>query len=415
MIIGTYEQAWMLRLPFEDVLFREREINMAASHLTYKERESGIEALKILAIIMIMISHVSQSLLSNKGVLSAIDVSHGAESLQYFTLVVFRHFGAWGNNIFFSCSAWFLLSSKRWDKRKWFFILFEVWTVSVAVLACTIFFVKEDISARNILRSFLPTFFGNNEYLTLYLLFYPIHPILNGVICRMEKAALFRLSSVLFVLYCGFSLVGGTFFYSSIIGWIAMYFVIAYCKEYLRDYLDSIRLNSILLAVCMIGLLAQVSITNFIHLHSYTAGKMFHWAANNNPFLFLAAFSMLQIARKWKWKNAVVNYISGLSLLLYIFHENLVLRTYIRPKLLNYIYLQYGYSHVVAWVVLLALGIFAVSIVITAVYREVFQKYVKAAGNMLFDGLRGIYLAVEGRILRIPEGKNSIHTSQERR
>ena len=126
---------------------------------------------------------------------------------------------------------------------------------------------------------------------------------------------------------------------------------------------------------------------------------MLHWAANDNPFLFAASYSMLQLARKSRRKSAAINYISGLSLLIYVFHENILLRTYVRPKIINYIYTHFGYDRIALWTVCLALLIFVVFVLAAALYREVFQKYVKAASGILYERFRRCWLAVEQKLV----------------
>ncbi len=165
-------------------------------------RNSGIESLKIIAIFLIVISHVVQTLRSEKIYISysdyVVDVSIATTNVQTFILALFSYFGEWGNTIFFVCSAWFLLRSSKYNKRKWFFMLFEIWVVSIIILVVTFFIRHGDVSSKLIIRSILPTTFSNNWYLTCYLLFYPIHPYLNSIIQRSDKRHLFRISGALF-------------------------------------------------------------------------------------------------------------------------------------------------------------------------------------------------------------------------
>ena len=250
------------------------------------------------------------------------------------------------------------------------------------------------------IKSLFPTYFANNWYLTCYLLFYPLHPVLNSVIHRMDNTALFRFSAALFCLYFLFSLAGGTFFGSKIIYWITMYFVIAYCKTYLRGELDRVGLNLAVMAVSFLGFVGTILITNLLcRRFSFFSGQLYHWNVNNNPFLFVLSFSMLQIARKIRFKNIAVNYISGLSMLIYILHENLILRTYFRPQMINEIYARFGYDHIAGWVVCAALLLFAASAIVTAVYRETLQTAVKAAGNAVYSRLRAVWLAMERKLV----------------
>ena len=71
--------------------------------------------------------------------------------------------------------------------------------------------------------------------------------------------------------------------------------------------------------------------------------KLLRWSTFCSPFLLITAISMLNIARNIHFNNKIVNYISSLSLLIYIIHENQLLRTFYRPLMWNYVYNQFGY------------------------------------------------------------------------
>ena len=111
---------------------------MPETQLTHSTRRSGIELLKIAAILLIVISHITQTMnapnpdIAYSGYL--IDLDSATRSLQTFVLILFRHFGVLGNTVFFICSAWFLLESDKFRKKKWFFMLSEIWFVSVVIL-----------------------------------------------------------------------------------------------------------------------------------------------------------------------------------------------------------------------------------------------------------------------------------------
>lgn len=85
------------------------------------ERMSGIELLKIFAILLIVISHVVQTLTSKSVVFSSdyvIDANKATTSAICFLLALFRYCGQAGNYIFFVCSAWFLIESKKVKAKK---------------------------------------------------------------------------------------------------------------------------------------------------------------------------------------------------------------------------------------------------------------------------------------------------------
>ena len=168
-------------------------------------RESSIEALKVFSIFIIIISHCIQSLYLSYKEFPAqeylIDFSGGIKSIQLFVLVLFRSFGPLGNMIFFVCSAWFLLSSHSFNKEKWFRLIVEIWVVSIIILTVVLLVRHGDVSKWLILKSLFPSTFSNNWYLSCYLLFYPLHPILNEVIESRSQRGLLRLTLVVFILH----------------------------------------------------------------------------------------------------------------------------------------------------------------------------------------------------------------------
>lgn len=87
-----------------------------------------------------------------------------------------------------------------------------------------------------------------------YLLFYPIHPILNKIIRGMSQVQLFRSAAALGTLYMGFCFIKcDLFFLSAIILWISIYFIIAYIKIYLPDMISNKVANIILLCFGIAG------------------------------------------------------------------------------------------------------------------------------------------------------------------
>ena len=383
----------------------EQKISLNSNRYKQANRESAIELLKIIAVLLIIIRHVIQTLFYENSFISyheyVLDLSFATTKIQMLVLSVLAYCGAWGNDIFFICSAWFFLQSKKVNKKKWVFILIEIWTISTIILLFT-YFMWGGISNKLIIKCILPTIFGNNWYMTCYLLFYPIHPILNGIIERMSKQELFRISIVMFVLYFGFDFIKGDLFYpSQIILWIAIYFIIAYIKCYLKVFIDNINLNVIVLILGISGNVGLIFLTNYLGLHfSFFEDKLLHWCKDSNPFLLIVSIAILNIARNIHFENCFINYVSKLSMLIYIIHENLILRTYFRPYLVNYIYQNYGYSKILIYVPILVMVIFIFSAVCAAAYKCTLQKIVYKLSGKIYIIFSKIFLFIESCFMK---------------
>lgn len=384
----------------------DRQTDVAVIEKKWKKRESSIELLKVFAIFVIVVNHIVQTLTSGNPVNIAYvwNIAQATLDVSTIILVLLRHFGVWGNSIFFICSAWFLLRSQHCNKKKWLFMLIEIWSVSVIILAVTYFGLHIHISAKDIIKSFLPTTFSTNWYMTCYLLFYLVHPILNKVIGQMNQQQLFRSTAALTILYIGVNFIKSKLFFGSdLILWITIYFVIAYIQYYLKDFADSIKANACLFIFGGIGVICLTLVTEFAGVHiSALSQKALHWALNNcNPFVIAMAIAFFNIARQIHFHNNAVNYLSSLTLLIYIIHENLILRAYIRPEIWNFIYQNYGYEHIFVWVFIFVAATFIFGVVIAMVYTAVLKNFILTFSDFLYEKLKWYYLYIESRILQL--------------
>lgn len=383
------------------------------NNIDRQTRDSGIELLKIFAIFVIVINHTVQSLtneaynIPNNGFV--IDISRATTNIQCILLQIFRHFGVLENSVFFICSAWFLLKSKNWNKKKWLFMVIEIWVVSIVIFIITYIILHGNISIGIIISSLFPTTFGNNWYMTCYLLFYPIHPILNSIVNMMNQRQLFRSTLVMVFLYVFMNFINCSWFFSSaIILWITIYFAIAYMQKYLMSFVDNIRENIILFIIGVIGFIGIILITDICGLYSQVlSDKVMRWVNNCNPFLLAMSIAMFNIARNIHFKNRFINYISKLSLLIYIIHENIILRTYFRPAMWNYVYKRFGYSDVIQWVFIISFIIFIFGILCSILYVLTLQRFVNKVSGKLYEVVRIKYLLFEKFCLMIGEKKDN--------
>ncbi len=370
-----------------------------------KERQSGIELIKVFAIFLIILSHITQTLNEKNTYVSfsnyIVDLSSATTNIQILILQFMRGFGSWGNAIFFISSAWFLLDSKKVNTRKWLYMLLEVWVISVIIAGLFMVLHNGRVPMTLIIRSIMPNIFSNNGYITLYLLFYPIHVYLNKLINLLEKRAHFRIATSMFILYYVINyLHGGKFSASGLIYWVNIYLIVAYIKKYLPSFVANKKKNIIILIASIVLFYSLIFLTNVIGLRVNTFNdKPLHWASSNNPFLLIASICLVCLALNCKLMSRTINYISSLSLLIYIIHENIFLRTYTRPLILEYIHNHYNYSKIVLWVLLLAIIILFVSILSSIIYKLVLEKGIKRLAEKIHNQFTGWYGKLENKII----------------
>ena len=364
-----------------------------------KKRESGIEILKIIGIFLIIISHVTQTLYTPSEYFDmkyVVEVKYATKNIQNILLAWFSSFGAQGNLIFFICSAYFLLESKKIDDKKIIRLLIDVWFISFLILCIFVVGSWYELSTKIIIKSIFPTIFATNWYITFYILFYLIHLGLNLVIQKITQKDHLIILLITLLLYFGLNYIKyGLFFTTPLIEFSIIYFMIAYIKLYLKNFSKNLKLNYILFLISIIGIPVLILITNFLGLNiGFFNDKLQYWNKNNSIFLLLTAISLFNIFNSKKFINDKINYISSLSLLIYIIHENIIIRTYLRPTIWIYIHERIGYKYIILLDLLYSIIVFIISMIIAWIYKRFIQ-------NLIYKMVIKIYEKLKERINEI--------------
>lgn len=343
--------------------------------MEHKERVSGIELLKIFAVVIIVFSHAMPVPRGDGTALYYMDLSLATGSIQRFIIVLFKYGGQLGNDIFIISSAWFLLESRKMNMRKVMYMIGDCFVVSVLFLICFLAFGYR-IGVKEIIKQLMPTYMAANWFICCYLLFYMIHPALNIVLERLDQEKLFAGNMGLIFVYCGLQVLRpGSMYYSQLIGFVCIYFIVAYVKKYMEQLSHQNKANITILFFSLSGNLALIFITNLLGMHINLFSKQLtRWCQFMNPFLILTALSMFMLAKEKKFVSRPVNYISGLSLLIYIIHANKLIMDHLIGDIFKYIYYNYSYKYELVWVTVSALCLLTFGTVLSIIYKSVLQR-----------------------------------------
>lgn len=361
------------------------------------QRNSSIELLKIIAMFLIVISHVAQTLGSPHPELNYpsecfFDSMHTARDIQHFLILVFRHFGTFGNNLFFICSAWFLCGSAKNRTQRIFQILTDVWLLSVLSLAVA-FAAGLKLPPKEIVKLLFPTSFSLNWYTTCYVCFLFAFPLLNIIIENLSRENLLKVVAVLFVVYCGFNCISTRFFYyTDLMFFITVYFFVSYCKKYLSELTEDVKFNAVIFAISIFMLFALIFVNNLLGFKiEFFEHNALHWGRNNNPLIILAAFSLFNLFKSHVFYSRFINYVSSLTLFIYLIHEGYLLRRHFRPWVWFCLYERFGYSEMAALTLIFSLVLFVLSTFAAAFYKETFARLTKKISAVVYLLIRKIF------------------------
>ena len=378
-------------------------------------RESGIELLKVVAVFLIVLSHVIQTLSSSPTYYPSkeyvLNITRSTTQWRQLILSMLRYSGSIGNTIFFISSAWFLIGRRKNDKRKVLQLFLDNWLIAFLILL-SFLALTVTLDRRLIVKSLFPVISGNNWYIICYMLFLLVYPFLNDFIEHLNRKMLARVSSFLFILYIVviFSLrvfnkkIGATSFFSSdLIVWIAIYFMLSYMKKYEMKWMDSANINWKLVLIGFIGTYGLVALTNAVGLKYKGYNNMLLvWNGNtNHPFIIMMILGLFNLVRKLSFKSRLVNYLSGLTLYVYLIHDNVLVKNITRPAIWQHIYENVGHRFTVKYTILIAVMLFIASCICSIIYKHTFHKGIEKTAGWLYPRLAGQYGRLEKWFLEL--------------
>lgn len=378
-------------------------------------RESGVELFKLISMFMIVVCHVVQTVgWKNTSVPFSdyqIDLLQCTRDPQRLLLPMLLYFGGLGNNGFFLCTAWFLLDSKGARKEKIVRFLTEIWIISVLVFGIVMILRKGQMPGSMILKQFFPTLFANTWYLTCYLVFYALHPFLNSIIRRLDQRGLLRVTAVLLLLYSVLDMCNGvidrvinttiTFYSSNLIIWVMFYFFVAYMKTcILPGKSKHTRLNLWMIVIGALGIFVPVLLINEVGLRvKLFQDQLLVWDRVANPFKLLLSFGLFNLFREIKFTNKTINYLASMTMYIFLFHENLLLRTYYRPILWQLVYTKFGYRYILGWALVLTVIVFLFGVAASILYKHTLHRAALRLSDWLYRRLSKLWRGAEDRIL----------------
>ena len=212
-----------------------------------------------------------------------------------------------------------------------------------------------------------------------------------------------RILIFLMVVYAGVQcIIKDSFCYTRIIGFITLYFLTAYVKRYLPHITSRDRAGAILVAVGTLGWFFENFFTNLLGLKIQALSNFVQgWNQVMNPAYIMIALGLVLIAKNHSFYSPPVNYLSGLSLLVYIIHNNWIIYNCVKFDVFQYVMEEYGYKYFLGWVLLNGLALLILGIAGAILYRYTLQKLVIVFRKGLMKKLEKGYRFCEDAILKL--------------
>lgn len=268
-----------------------------------KMRNVNIDLLRIVGMFFIVLGHC-RPFTNEVWTNSFFELGVATTDFDMFVLTIMGYLGAYGNAIFIICAAFFLSENNCIKKSKILCMITDNWVISVIALIIAVL-CGVNPSAKIIIKSILPVNYGVNWFIGCYIFLYLIHPYLNVVIHYITRQQLLMLDFALFWLYFVhyFILPSSVLYFNYLVGFICVYFIVAYFRLYMQDFWNNKKLVRHVLYLCSTCMVILLVTLNFLGLHiNMLNNKIGYFSYFNNGLIFISCYSIFSLIRNVSFK-----------------------------------------------------------------------------------------------------------------
>lgn len=324
-------------------------------------RQSGIELLRIVSMLMVLNVHTFIP----------------ADSLTWHTLDArtfidfFREATSISSvNLFILISGFF---SIRWKKRGFVSLVYQVFFFIFFLYVLMYLTGRIDFSVKELLKR-INCLYSAYWFIPAYLGLYFLAPVLNAFVEKLSAKELFYFLSIFYFIQFYYQLFNDSNFNSG-------YSILSFCGLYLIGrYLHNINLASlkqsklILVAILLTVIIAILPILAQIYLHKdhmgIKTGFIFGFIYNN-PFVLLQSVCIFVIFAKMTFQSGAVNFLASSALAIYLVHMHPDMKAHY-TRFAQDLY-SYSLSYQIMMLITLFAGVFIVAVLLDYVRRKSFS------------------------------------------
>lgn len=302
------------------------------------KRQSGIELLRIIAMLQIIFLHVSQY-----GGLYKTSASAG--DIDGFIIEFMWSLCRAPVNVFVMISGYFMITStadiKKMIKRAsnpYGAMIFY----SIAISA--VFFIADPsiITVPRIIKTFMPFFSKMWYFLTNYIIILLISPFLNKMLVSLNKRQYLYFMGIVFVVMSVWSTLAeidgfdkvfnitkvvDPYYGKSLGGFLMMYIIGGYVRLFVKkkepNESGKLKVNTIYLVVFFLLCTLDFGLNYLFDQYSNVFGMF------NNPIVVLESVMLLLFFRDLDFSSGFINTVAGTTLGIYAIHEHYLVRDWL--------------------------------------------------------------------------------------
>ena len=341
--------------------------------ITNKQRDSTVEMLRIFAMLVIIAGHF--------GVHGIFHIPNSAQILCVDKLswqLIFTQFiscgGSLGNRIFLLITGYFMIvKSLSYKKifRLFSKMIFYSWLILLVVYCSGLLPVSKD----DVFRSIIPIWFGENWFISCYIIFSLFIPYINFFLNKLSEKSFRKMLIIIYFLVIVIpGLKGVTFMNSQMIYFFLVYSIGGYIRLHYNNL--NISIKPMLCFILTIAII-NISIVLFDYIGFVLKNDFFVKSATHiNVFLHIpaACFIFLWVNTKGIFYIQKINILSQSILGVYLIHDNFLIRTIIWDKIFKNDYFLTS-SFYVIFALVKILSVFIICIIVDKLISEMLDRF----------------------------------------
>lgn len=302
-----------------------------------KKRESNIELLRIIAMLLIIAHHFS---IHGGFNFSISDISINKFWTQFLLLG-----GKIGVNIFVLISGYFLINVKQLKISKILKLWLQIFTYSIGIFTICVVTGLIPYEPQELKRNLLPITYSCWWFASTYFVLYLIFPYINKVLTQLDKKSYLKLIILTTICWVFIPTVSINLLYQSnaLIWFIYLYTISGYIKLHLNNTKLSGKKSILIALLFLIIYFSILIIYYFVGLKFPFFAKRVtsFFEMQKLPIVLISIFLFIGFLNLKIKYNKIINLIASATFGVYLIHDN----DYIRNFLWNILFKNATFSN----------------------------------------------------------------------
>lgn len=349
-----------------------------------KTRNSNVEILRIISIVLIVISHYSV----HNGI-SNYTLNLGINRFLLETMTL----GNIGTVLFVLITGYYMINSRGGVRlKKLFGLWLQIWFYSVSIYIIFCSFGLTEFSIKATIQNLFPITFEQYWFATTYIILYIFHPFINKMLnslTRKDHLSLILIGLTIFSLL--HTMTTKSFYGNDLIQFFLFYSIGAYFSKYNSIFKNN-KLNYFLIFVSIFIILLSILIFDMIGMKvPIFAIKSVYLLNRTSPFVILFSICLFNVfINKKHFNSRIINIIASGVFGVYLISDNNYIRIPLWQKIFKnhkYVCSNFLIIHMICAVFLVFIICCLIDLVrkytIDSVYNKCFSKKIDRFQNFL--------------------------------